>query len=85
MIADLARHCKVSKPTVVRFCRTLGCEGYREFKLRLAQHLAVSMQYISANAEMPTVAGDTAIDQVFGAIQTNALAMRQQTNSAKKA
>lgn len=77
-IADLARHCDVSKPTVVRFCRTLGCEGYREFKLRLAQNLAVSMQYLSASSVTPTVAGASAIDQVFSAIHTNAIAMRQQ-------
>ncbi len=77
-IADLARLCEVSKPTVVRFCRTIGCEGYREFKLRLAQNLAVSMQYISAGSVSAPVAGDTAIDQVFGAIQENALALRQQ-------
>lgn len=77
-IADLAHHCEVSKPTVVRFCRTLGCEGYREFKLRLAQNLAVSMQYISANSEIPSIAGASAIDQVFSAIHTNAITMRQQ-------
>ncbi|MGB3554856.1 MAG: MurR/RpiR family transcriptional regulator [Jannaschia sp.] len=77
-IADLAGHSGVSKPTVIRFCRTLGCDGYREFKLRLAQNLAVSLQYLSAEAMPPPLAGDTAIDQVLGAIYANANAMRQQ-------
>ena len=45
-IADLAAHCEVSTPTVIRFCRTLGCDGFREFKLRLAQNLAVSRKYL---------------------------------------
>jgi glucokinase len=29
----------VSQPTVIRFCRTLGCEGLSDFKLRLASGL----------------------------------------------
>ena len=37
----LARRAKVSPPTITRFCRALGCAGLREFKLRLAQNLAV--------------------------------------------
>ena len=37
----LARRAKVSPPTIIRFCRALGFAGLREFKLRLAQSLAV--------------------------------------------
>jgi DNA-binding MurR/RpiR family transcriptional regulator len=77
-IADLARHCDVSKPTVVRFCRTIGCDGYREFKLRLAQNLAVSLQYLSADALASPVTADTALDQVFGAVHAYAMTMREQ-------
>ncbi|MFS4582799.1 MurR/RpiR family transcriptional regulator [Phaeobacter sp. C3_T13_0] len=81
-ISDLARHCQVSKPTVIRFCRTLGCEGYREFKLRLAQNLAVSLQYLSPDALKPTETGASAIDQVFGAVHANAMAMREQLDQS---
>ncbi len=28
-IADLAAHCGVSEPTVLRFCRAIGCHGFR--------------------------------------------------------
>jgi RpiR family transcriptional regulator, carbohydrate utilization regulator len=38
--AELARRADVSEPTVTRFCRSIGCEGVRDFKLRLAQSLA---------------------------------------------
>ena len=38
-IAELAGAVGVSTPTVVRFCRSMGCDGFREFKLRLAQNL----------------------------------------------
>lgn len=48
-IAELAAGAGVSTPTVVRFCRSLGSDGFREFKLRLAQNLAVSMQYFDTD------------------------------------
>lgn len=38
-IATIARAANVSQPTVIRFCRTLGCEGLSDFKLRLASGL----------------------------------------------
>lgn len=40
-VEALARRAGVSPPTIIRFCRELGCAGLREFKLRLAQNLAV--------------------------------------------
>jgi RpiR family transcriptional regulator, carbohydrate utilization regulator len=36
-IVDLAASAQVSEPTVVRFCRAVGCEGFQAFKLALAQ------------------------------------------------
>ena len=39
-IAEIARAALVSQPTVIRFCRTLGCEGLSDFKLRLASGLS---------------------------------------------
>lgn len=41
-IVDLAQEAQVSEPTVVRFCRAIGCQSFQEFKLGLAQQLAVS-------------------------------------------
>jgi glucokinase len=38
-IAEIAEHSNVSQPTVIRFCRTMGCQGLAEFKLRLASEL----------------------------------------------
>ncbi len=38
-IATIAKAADVSQPTVIRFCRTLGCEGLSDFKLRLASGL----------------------------------------------
>ena len=41
----LAERAGVSEPTVTRFCRALGCDGVRDFKLRLAQSLVVGTYY----------------------------------------
>ena len=38
-IAAIARAARVSQPTVIRFCRSLGCAGLSDFKLRLASSL----------------------------------------------
>ena len=44
-IVELALRADVSEPTVVRFCRAVGCNGFQEFKLSLAQQLASSPSY----------------------------------------
>lgn len=40
-VAETARRAEVSQPTVIRFCMSIGCLGYQDFKLRLAQSLAL--------------------------------------------
>ena len=50
-ITALAKSAQVSEPTVVRCCRTLGNDGWHEFKLKLAQGLALALP--GAN-EQPT-------------------------------
>ncbi len=42
-IAEIARAAAVSQPTVIRFCRSLGCEGLSDFKLRLASNLSTTV------------------------------------------
>ncbi|MEM9577606.1 MAG: MurR/RpiR family transcriptional regulator [Pseudomonadota bacterium] len=76
-IAELAHDAGVSKPTVVRFCRSLGCEGFREFKLRLAQNLAVSLQYLEADTS-GGAQGDDAMDQVLAALSAASNILRNQ-------
>ncbi|MFT4012625.1 MAG: MurR/RpiR family transcriptional regulator [Paracoccus sp. (in: a-proteobacteria)] len=40
-IADAARIAKVSEPSIIRFCRRLDCDGFPDFRLKLAQQLAL--------------------------------------------
>ena len=50
-IAALARNADVSEPTVNRFCRSLECTGFPDFKLRVAQSLASGTPYVNSNVE----------------------------------
>ena len=40
-IVDLAYQSGVSEPTVIRFCRAIGFDGFQSFKLQMAQHLSL--------------------------------------------
>jgi DNA-binding MurR/RpiR family transcriptional regulator len=46
-INKLAEKAGVSEPTITRFCRMLGFEGTRDFKVRLAQSLAIAGRFIA--------------------------------------
>ncbi len=68
--ADLAQRAKVSEPTVTRFCRTLGCDGVRDFKLKLAQSLAVSTVYLRQPRPMTNGVSADIWSSVFGHAHT---------------
>jgi RpiR family carbohydrate utilization transcriptional regulator len=40
-VAETATIAGVSQPTVIRFCAAIGCGGFQDFRLRLAQALAL--------------------------------------------
>ncbi|MBG6164946.1 DNA-binding MurR/RpiR family transcriptional regulator [Labrenzia sp. EL_195] len=82
-IAEVARACDVSSPTVVRFCRTMGCDGFREFKIRLAQNLAVSLQYLDVGDRAATESGAGVLDQVIGALSASLNVVRRQLDNDK--
>jgi len=57
-ITALARAAQVSEPTVVRFCRTLGYDGWHEFKLKLAQGLALALPGLNEQPAQDDLASD---------------------------
>jgi RpiR family carbohydrate utilization transcriptional regulator len=57
-ITALAKAADVSEPTVVRFCRTLGYEGWHEFKLKLAQGLALAMPGVNEQPAQDDLASE---------------------------
>lgn len=44
-IASLSERCSVSDPTIIRFCRRFGYQGYQDFKVHLAQDLVPSAPF----------------------------------------
>lgn len=58
-IVDLAQEAQVSEPTIVRFCRAIGCNGFQEFKVRIAQETAVAN-----NLGQFAIAEDDSIDDI---------------------
>jgi glucokinase len=60
-IVDIARKADVSQPTVIRFCRSLGCQGLSDFKLKLATGLTGTIPVSHSQVHL----GDSATD--FGA------------------
>jgi RpiR family carbohydrate utilization transcriptional regulator len=57
-ITALAKSAQVSEPTVVRFCRTLGYDGWHEFKLKLAQGLALALPGLNEQPAQDDLAAD---------------------------
>jgi len=57
-ITALAKNAAVSEPTVVRFCRALGYDGWQEFKLKLAQGLALAVPGLDESPAQDDLAAD---------------------------
>ncbi|WP_152048745.1 MurR/RpiR family transcriptional regulator [Aureimonas psammosilenae] len=62
-IIELASRAAVSPPTVTRFCHRLGCDGFSDFKVKLARASHVGMRYLKPEPES-TAGADVAKDVV---------------------
>jgi RpiR family transcriptional regulator, carbohydrate utilization regulator len=62
-IADLAESAVVSEPTIMRFCKALGCTGFMEFKLALARDL--ERRTFQRNRDNPAVKGPSGFGQAI--------------------
>lgn len=60
-IAVLARAADVSEPTVNRFCRSLDCRGFPDFKLQIAQCLASGTPYVNSTVDAHDSVQDFAV------------------------
>jgi len=77
---EIADHTGVSVATVNRFCITVGCDGFRDFMLRLAQSVAVSLQYLGGPSRHDSESEQLVV-QVFGALVDSLHLARSQLNS----
>lgn len=48
-LAEVAQLAKVSEPTVIRFCRSIGHDGWPDFKIKLAASLMVGVPYVHSS------------------------------------
>jgi DNA-binding MurR/RpiR family transcriptional regulator len=59
-IGELAIRAGVSQPSVTRFCRSIGCASFGEFKMRLATTLTVAAVYLRTDRVFDDDAGTLA-------------------------
>ena len=79
---EIANAADVSDATVNRFCQTLGCDGFKDFRIAIAQNVAASLQYLGgpSHDRSPT---DKLVTQVFSAlVDTLNLARNQLDNES---
>ncbi|NIB43046.1 transcriptional regulator HexR [Pseudomaricurvus alkylphenolicus] len=66
--AEIARQAQVSDPMISRLCRGLGCKGFPEFKVQLAQSLAKDTSYVTRSVSINDNA-DTYVNKLISANQ----------------
>jgi RpiR family transcriptional regulator, carbohydrate utilization regulator len=60
-VSELADRSHVSKPTVVRFCRSMGYDGLSDFKLKLAGSVSEGVPFIHRSVDMDDKVGDVMV------------------------
>jgi RpiR family carbohydrate utilization transcriptional regulator len=66
-VRSIAADLGVSEPTILRFCRAVGCEGFKDLKFRLIQELALTQaksDQASRAAHAPGAANVSSGDKV---------------------
>src|SRR5210317_1367856 len=67
-IAQLALEAGVSEPTVIRFCRSFGCNGFQDFKIQLANSLATNAHFASEQPSINETVPDIITKVIDGSI-----------------
>ena len=60
-VTELADRAHVSKPTVVRFCRSVGYDGLSDFKLKLAGSVNEGVPFIHRSVDEDDKTGDVLV------------------------
>jgi RpiR family carbohydrate utilization transcriptional regulator len=77
-VRELAERAHVSKPTVVRFCRSMGYDGLADFKLKLAGHANEGVPFIHRSVDPD----DKPADVLVKVIDNSVAAFLQYRNAA---
>lgn len=76
-ITSLAEECNVADATISRFCRSLGYQGYNDFKLALAKHMAPNDDSLNNTPQGRITSTDTVEDMSQKLYAANTRAMKQ--------
>ena len=67
-VAELAERAHVSKPTVVRFCRSVGYDGLADFKLKLAGSVNEGVPFVHRAVDEDDKPGDLVVKVIDNAV-----------------
>lgn len=67
-VRELAEKANVSKPTVVRFCRSLGYDGLADFKLKLAGNVAEGVPFVHRSVDVDDKTSDVLVKVVDNSV-----------------
>lgn len=67
-VAELAERSHVSKPTVVRFCRSVGYDGLADFKRKLAGTVNEGVPFVHRAVDEDDKAGDIVVKVIDNAV-----------------
>ncbi|MDP2035267.1 MAG: SIS domain-containing protein [Polaromonas sp.] len=77
-VTELAARAHVSKPTVIRFCRSVGYDGLSDFKLKLAGNVSEGVPFIHRSVD----ADDKTSDVLVKVIDNTVAAFLKYRNDA---
>ncbi len=80
-VTELAARAHVSKPTVIRFCRSVGYDGLSDFKLKLAGNVSEGVPFIHRSVD----ADDKTSDVMVKVIDNTVAAFLKYRNDASSA
>jgi RpiR family carbohydrate utilization transcriptional regulator len=67
-VGELAERSHVSKPTVVRFCRSVGYDGLADFKLKLAGTVNEGVPFVHRSVDEDDKPGDLIVKVIDNAV-----------------
>lgn len=80
-VRELAEQAQVSKPTVVRFCRSMGYDGLADFKLKLAGSVSEGVPFVHRSVDVD----DKTSDVMVKVIDNSVAAFLEYRNAAQPA
>ena len=67
-VRELAEQAQVSKPTVVRFCRSMGYDGLADFKLKLAGSVSEGVPFVHRSVDVDDKTNDVMVKVIDNSV-----------------